>query len=57
MRRTGGAWQIYDIATPTEAPNQAVAIMSYIFLAGTLMGLGIGLIGLVGWAMRSNSGK
>ena len=33
------AWLIYDIATATEAPRQAVMIMQYVFLAGVLIGL------------------
>ncbi len=48
----GVAWQIYDLATATEAPNRGVAIMSYIFLAGMLIGLAIGVIGLVSSAVK-----
>lgn len=44
----GVAWQIYDLTSATEAPNQAVTVMSYIFLAGMLIGLIGGLAGLVG---------
>jgi hypothetical protein len=33
------AWLIYDIATATETPRQAVTIMQYILLAGALIGL------------------
>ena len=38
---TGGLalWLIYDIATPTEAPNGAVAVMQWVFLIGLLVGL------------------
>jgi hypothetical protein len=35
------AWQLYDIATATEAPRQAVAILQY----GVLT---LGLIALIG---------
>ena len=33
------AWLIYDIATTTEAPGQAVATLQYCPLAGALIGL------------------
>jgi len=48
----GVAWQFYDLATATEAPNRVVAIMSYIFLTGMLIGLVIGVIGLVSSAVK-----
>jgi uncharacterized membrane protein YhaH (DUF805 family) len=48
----GVAWQTYDLATATEVPNRVVAIMSYTFLAGMLIGLVIGVIGLVGSAVK-----
>ena len=38
------AWNIYDIMTATEVPRQAVMIMQYVFLAGTLLGLVMALI-------------
>jgi hypothetical protein len=34
-------WQVYEIATATEAPSQALAFLQYFLLA-------CGLIGLVG---------
>ena len=33
------AWLLYDIATATEAPRQAVAMLQYGLLAGALIGL------------------
>lgn len=33
------AWQIYDIASATEAPGRALMIMQYVFLAGLLLGI------------------
>ena len=33
------AWVIYDLATATEAPDQAVAVMQYILLALALFSL------------------
>jgi hypothetical protein len=33
------AWQIYDIASATEAPGRAVLIMQYVLLAGLLLGI------------------
>lgn len=51
----GVAWQIYDLATATEAPNRVVAIMSYFGLAGMSVGLVIGVIGLVGLAVKNMS--
>ena len=33
------AWQIYDIASATEAPGRAVMILHYVFLAGLLLGI------------------
>ena len=33
------AWLLYDMATATEAPRQAVAILQYCLLAGALIGL------------------
>ena len=32
-------WQIYDIASATEAPSQAVMILQYVLLAGLLLGI------------------
>jgi len=33
------AWQIYDMATTTEAPSRAVTILQYVLLIGLLLGL------------------
>jgi hypothetical protein len=33
------AWQIYDIASATEAPSRAVMILQYVLLAGLLLGI------------------
>ena len=33
------AWLLYDIATATETPRQAVAILQYALLACALIGL------------------
>ena len=33
------AWQIYDIATATEAPSTALLVLQYVLLAGLLVGL------------------
>ncbi len=33
------AWQIYDIASATEAPSRAVMMLQYVFLAGLLLGI------------------
>jgi hypothetical protein len=33
------AWLIYDITSATEAPRQALAVLQYGLLAGTLCGL------------------
>ena len=33
------AWQIYDIATATEAPSRAVLALQYILLAGLTLGI------------------
>ena len=35
----GAAWQIYDIASATEAPSRAVMILQYVFFAGLLLGI------------------
>jgi len=43
------AWQLYDMATATEAPTRALAILQYLLLAGLL----IGLIGAVLNFLRS----
>jgi len=32
-------WIIYDMSTETEAPRQAVMILQYVFLVGSLIGL------------------
>ena len=39
MSAITSAWLLYDMATPTEAPRQAVAILQYCLLAGALIGL------------------
>ena len=36
---TVAAWQIYDIASATEAPSRAVMILQYVLLAGLLLGI------------------
>jgi len=33
------AWLLYDMATATEAPRRAVAMLQYCLLAGALIGL------------------
>ena len=33
------AWQIYDIASASEAPSRAVMILQYVLLAGLLLGI------------------
>src|SRR5262249_53069966 len=33
------AWQIYDMATATETPSRALAVLQYVLLAGLLVGL------------------
>lgn len=33
------AWQIYDMATATETPSRALAVLQYVLLAGLLIGL------------------
>jgi hypothetical protein len=33
------AWLVYDMATATELPRQAVAILQYCLLAAALIGL------------------
>lgn len=33
------AWQVYDIASATEAPSSAVMILQYVLLAGLLLGV------------------
>ena len=32
-------WQIYDMATATETPSRALAILQYVLLAALLIGL------------------
>lgn len=39
MSGVTSAWLLYDIATATEAPRQAVAILQYALLACALVGL------------------
>ncbi|MGA8968656.1 MAG: hypothetical protein WCC81_19230 [Pseudolabrys sp.] len=43
------AWQIYDMATTTEASSRTLVILQYVLLAGLL----IGLIGAVLNFLRS----
>lgn len=33
------AWLIYDMASATETPRQAVMILQYVFLTGVVVGL------------------
>ena len=33
------AWQVYDMATTTETPSRALAILQYVLLFGLLLGL------------------
>ena len=33
------AWQIYDMATTTEASSRALVILQYVLLVGLLLGL------------------
>ena len=33
------AWQIYDMATTTEASSRALVILQYVLLVGLLVGL------------------
>jgi hypothetical protein len=44
MSAATSAWQIYEIATATEAPRQAVAILQYGLLAFALTGLAGSLV-------------
>jgi hypothetical protein len=39
-----GAWIVYDIATATEVPRQAVLILQYALLACALFGLAGSLV-------------
>jgi hypothetical protein len=39
MSGVTSAWLLYDIATATEAPRQAVAILQYGLMACALIGL------------------
>ena len=41
------AWLIYDMATATEVPRQAVMILQYVLLAGALIGLAGSLVKLM----------
>lgn len=40
------AWLVFDITTATEVPRQAVMLMQYAFLAGSLTGLAVSLFKL-----------
>lgn len=40
-------WQIYSIATATEAPSQTLMILQYALVAGCLIGLGNALYRLM----------
>ena len=50
MSAATAAWLVYDMATATEAPRQAVAVLQYCLLAGAL-------IGLVGSLVMATSAK
>jgi hypothetical protein len=39
MSAATAAWLVYDMATASEAPRQAVAILQYCLLAAALIGL------------------
>ena len=39
MSAATSAWLIYDMATSTEAPRQALAVLQYALLACALIGL------------------
>lgn len=39
MSGTTSAWLLYEMATATEAPSRALAIVQYGLLAGALIGL------------------
>jgi hypothetical protein len=39
MNAAVAAWLIYDMATASEAPRQAVAILQYVLLPCALLGL------------------
>ena len=39
MSAATAAWLIYDMASATEVPRQAVAVLQYCLLAGALIGL------------------
>jgi hypothetical protein len=39
MSAATAAWLVYELATATEAPRQAVLILQYCLLAGALIGL------------------
>lgn len=44
------AWQIYSMATATESPSTALAVLQYVIIAGCL-------IGFVGSLIQITSGK
>jgi hypothetical protein len=44
MSTATSAWLIYDIATATEAPRRALAILQYCLLACALIGLAGSLV-------------
>jgi hypothetical protein len=44
MSAATSTWLIYDMATATEAPRQAVAILQYCLLACALIGLAGSLV-------------
>ena len=39
MSAATAAWLVYDMASATETPRQAVAILQYCLVAGALIGL------------------
>jgi len=41
------AWQIYDLATATEAPSRAVLTLQYVLLAGLLLGIASAVFNLL----------
>ena len=40
-------WQIYDLATATEAPSRAVLTLQYVLLAGLFLGIAGALFNLL----------
>jgi len=44
MTAASSAWLIYDMATATESPSQAVAVVQYALLVCVLLGLAGSLV-------------